>query len=69
MHRLLLLVLPPTLVFSRPSVEEVEEIRGGQPGHSTTHARVFSMTQQDTQAAPDVVYGMIPLFVVLYKFR
>ncbi|CAL8119335.1 unnamed protein product [Prunus armeniaca] len=34
----------------------------GQSGHSTTQARVFSMTQQEVQATPDVITGMIPIF-------
>ncbi|CAL2228612.1 unnamed protein product [Prunus armeniaca] len=34
----------------------------GQSEHSTTQARVFSMTQQEAQATPDVITGMIPIF-------
>ncbi|KAL6286303.1 hypothetical protein ACE6H2_010693 [Prunus campanulata] len=34
----------------------------GQPRRPTTHARVFSMTQQEAQATPYVTTGMIPIF-------
>ncbi|CAL2238354.1 unnamed protein product [Prunus armeniaca] len=33
-----------------------------QSGRSTTQACVFSMTQQEAQATPDVITGMIPIF-------
>ncbi|KAI5336040.1 hypothetical protein L3X38_026174 [Prunus dulcis] len=39
----------------------------GQPGRSTTQARVFSMTQQEAYATPDVITGMIPIFGYLAR--
>ncbi|CAL8152812.1 unnamed protein product [Prunus armeniaca] len=39
----------------------------GQPGRSTTQARVFSMTQQEAYATPDVITGMIPIFGYLTR--
>ncbi|KAI5338241.1 hypothetical protein L3X38_017512 [Prunus dulcis] len=39
----------------------------GQPGRSTTHARVFSMTQHEAYATPDVITGMIPIFGYLAR--
>ncbi|CAL8992830.1 unnamed protein product, partial [Prunus brigantina] len=39
----------------------------GQPGISTTQARVFSMTQQEAHATPDVITSMIPIFGYLAR--
>ncbi|KAI5321303.1 hypothetical protein L3X38_030374 [Prunus dulcis] len=39
----------------------------GQPGRSTTQARVFSMTQQEAYATPDVITGMILIFGYLAR--
>lgn len=39
----------------------------GQTERSTTHARVFSMTQQEAHATPDVITGMIPIFGYLAR--
>ncbi|CAL9004569.1 unnamed protein product [Prunus brigantina] len=39
----------------------------GQPEHSTTQARVFSMTQQEAHATLDLITGMIPIFGYLAR--
>ena len=35
--------------------------RGGQPGRPRTAARVYAMTQQQAQATPEVVTGILPI--------
>ena len=53
---------PTPVSVVQPSAVRTDDRQRGQPGRPRTHARVFALTEQEAQATPDVVTGMLTIF-------